>query len=51
VVKPLGFQEFVSVLKEMKRFWLWVNELPPVEFANSEGASSQRTSPQPACAF
>jgi CheY-like chemotaxis protein len=31
VVKPLGFQEFVAVLKDVRKFWLTINELPPVE--------------------
>jgi CheY-like chemotaxis protein len=29
VVKPLGFQEFVSALKQVKKFWLILNEPPP----------------------
>jgi len=29
VVKPLGFQEFVTTLKDVKKFWLVINEPPP----------------------
>jgi len=29
VVKPVGYREFVSVLKEVKKFWLDINEPPP----------------------
>ncbi|HEY2329906.1 MAG TPA: response regulator [Verrucomicrobiae bacterium] len=31
VVKPLGYQEFMSALKDVKKFWLIINELPLVE--------------------
>jgi CheY-like chemotaxis protein len=31
VVKPLGFKEFVSVLKTLKQFWLATNEPPPLD--------------------
>ncbi len=29
VVKPLSFQDFVSALKDVKKFWLLINEPPP----------------------
>jgi CheY-like chemotaxis protein len=31
VAKPLGFQEYVSTLRELKNFWLILNEPPPVD--------------------
>jgi len=29
VVKPVGYREFVSALKDVKKFWLVINEPPP----------------------
>jgi CheY-like chemotaxis protein len=39
VVKPLGFQEFVAVLKDVRKFWLTINELPPVELTKCANLS------------
>jgi CheY-like chemotaxis protein len=34
VVKPVDFQEFNEVLQQISRFWMTVNETPPVPVAN-----------------
>jgi CheY-like chemotaxis protein len=41
VVKPVGFQEFVSVLRDIKRFWLSINETPQVELTKGAGRPAQ----------
>jgi CheY-like chemotaxis protein len=48
VVKPLGFQEFVSALKEVKKFWLTINEAPPAELTKFAGIRAQPTQVEPA---
>ena len=35
VVKPVGFEELVTVLRELKAFWLELNEAPPAEASES----------------
>src|SRR5258706_8019521 len=46
VVKPLGFQEFVSALKDVKKFWLIINEPPPVELIKFADMPVQQSKPQ-----
>jgi len=48
VVKPLGFQEFVSALKDVKKFWLIINEPPPGDFITASGPPNGQSQPQPA---
>ena len=48
VVKPLGFQEFVSALKDVKKFWLVINEPPPRDFNRAPGPSDGQSQTQPA---
>ena len=48
VVKPLGFQEFVSALKDVKKFWLIVNEPPPLDFIMASDPPARQSQPQPA---
>lgn len=44
VVKPVGFDELVTVLKEIKKFWLELNEPPPEDVSGSlRAALSRRT--------
>ena len=44
VVKPVGFDELVTVLKELKAFWLELNEPPPAEVSESLKAAPLRKS-------
>jgi len=48
VVKPLGFQEFVSALKDVKKFWLIINEPPPADFITASSPPNGQSQPQPA---
>jgi CheY-like chemotaxis protein len=50
VVKPLGFQEFVSVIKDVKQFWLIINEPPPIDFKTPLGSANLHIQSQPAVA-
>lgn len=36
VVKPLDFKEFIAALKQLRTFWLGINE-PPPELEHAEG--------------
>jgi CheY-like chemotaxis protein len=47
VVKPLGYGEFVSVLKEVKKFWLVINEPPLTEPLSAADAPARQPSLQP----
>jgi DNA-binding NarL/FixJ family response regulator len=49
VVKPLGFQEFVTTLKDVKKFWLVINE-PPPEPVKAVAATDRQTQSQLASA-
>lgn len=42
VVKPLGYHEFVSTLKDVKKFWVILNEPPPLELFKKGGAPVQQ---------
>lgn len=44
VVKPVGFDELVTVLKELKAFWLELNEPPSAEVSESLKAAPLRKS-------
>ena len=46
VVKPLGFQEFVSALTVVKKFWLIINEPPPVDLIKVADMPVQPSTPQ-----
>ncbi len=48
VVKPLGFQEFVATLKDVRSFWLTISELPPVASTPGTGPPVQLAQPEPA---
>ena len=50
VVKPLGYQEFVSALKDVKKFWLILNEPPPVDLIKIADATARQSPPQLASA-
>jgi CheY-like chemotaxis protein len=50
VVKPLGFQEFVSALKDVKKFWLVTNEPPPPDSIKIADESARKSQPQLASA-
>lgn len=50
VVKPLGYQEFVSTLKDVKQFWLILNEPPPVDLMKIVDAAARQSPPQLASA-
>jgi CheY-like chemotaxis protein len=50
VVKPLGFHEFVCVLKDVTNFWLIVNEPPQEELTNMADTPVQRPQAEPALA-
>ena len=50
VVKPLGFQEFTAALKDVKKFWLIINEPPPADLIQVEGTPVQLSQPQLASA-
>jgi CheY-like chemotaxis protein len=39
IVKPLAFREFVSALKDVKKFWLILNEPPPDPAGKTAAAS------------
>lgn len=41
VVKPLGYQEFVSAIKDVKKFWTVINELPPAEPVKAIAVTAQ----------
>jgi CheY-like chemotaxis protein len=43
VVKPLDFKAFTDVLRDIKKFWLDCNELPPEEMAASIAAQTSRS--------
>jgi CheY-like chemotaxis protein len=46
VVKPVGFQEFVAVLQDIKKFWLMLNEPPPGDLANAADTLAEPSPPQ-----
>jgi len=50
VVKPLGFQEFVSALTDVKKFWLIINEPPPVDLIKIADVVARQSRPQLASA-
>ena len=50
VVKPLDFQEFVSTLKDVKKFWLIINEPPPVDLIKIADVVARQSRPQLASA-
>jgi CheY-like chemotaxis protein len=46
VVKPVDFQEFLAVLKDLKKFWLSINEPPPGNLAKAADAPTRQSEPQ-----
>jgi CheY-like chemotaxis protein len=50
VVKPLGFKEFVSVLRTVKQFWLVANEPPPVDLTKAADGAARPSRAQLATA-
>jgi len=47
VVKPLGYQEFVATLKDVKRFWMILNEPPPPDLLQGVDVTTLRPDVQP----
>ncbi len=43
-----GFQEFVPALKDVKKFWLIINEPPPADFITASSPPNGQSQPQPA---
>ena len=43
VVKPLGYREFVATVKDVKKFWLIINEPPPVDLMAAANVPVQQT--------
>jgi CheY-like chemotaxis protein len=50
VVKPLDFREYVSVLKDLKKFWLVTNEAPSADLMTAAAAQPIKSQPQLAIA-
>lgn len=46
VVKPVDFQEYLAVLKDLKKFWLRINEPPPATLAKAADAPARPSEPQ-----
>ncbi len=42
VVKPVGFQEYVEAVKEVRKFWMGTNEAPPEDGATLGLSQPQR---------
>jgi len=40
VVKPVGFSEFVTAIKQLGVFWMAVNEPPPVTWRKENGVQN-----------
>jgi len=47
VVKPLGYQEFVAALRDVKKFWVVLNEPPPPELLRNADVTTLRPDVQP----
>jgi CheY-like chemotaxis protein len=47
VVKPMGYREFVATLKDVKKFWLIVNEPPPADLLRNTDAARLQPDVQP----
>ena len=43
VVKPLVFQHFMTTIKDIKRFWMTINEPPPEAILEHESRCNQLT--------